>query len=118
MSANPKRVTLTPVHLVRLGSGLDAVRVQARGHGLLLGTFGLLRVRGSVDRCLLRRFRSPRCRALFVGVHGLSWASVPLAPAGVISVPVPGHLSTPDLPCPPSPPDLIVDLCVTPPEPP
>lgn len=114
----PSRLTLTPVHLLRVGTGLDGVRVEARGHGLLLGTLGALCVRGTLDRVVLRRLRGKRCRALFLGLHGLSWLSVPLAPAAEVFVPVPKAVSTPTLPPPLSTPDLAVDVTLSPPEPP
>lgn len=113
-----RRVTLTPVHLVRAGVGRDAVRVEARGVGLIFGSLGLLRVRGSLDVVLLRRLRSNRCRALFIGLHGVAWASVRLPPAGRTSVPAVGDLHAPELPPAPALPALDVNLTVNPPEPP
>lgn len=117
-AAKSKRVALTPVHLVRTGEGRDAVRVQARGSGFLVGSVGFLRVRGELDTCLLRRFRSARCRALFVGLHGVAWASVPLPPAGHVEVPEVGTLKPPEAPRALALPDLDVELRVNPPEPP
>ncbi len=111
------RLSLTPVHLVRAGEGLDAVRVQARGFGFVVGSFGVLRVRGALDTVVFRRFRSGRAFALFLGA-GLGWASVRLAPAGRASVPAVEQLSAPALPPALSLPRLDVRLTVRPPEPP
>lgn len=116
MGNTPRRLTLRPLHLVRAGPGLDAVRIEARGFGFVLGSLGLLRVRGSLEKNVLRRFPSGRCRALFLGLHGLAWASVALAPAGELAVPRVGALGAPEVPGAPSLPDLAVDLSVTPPE--
>ena len=111
-------VKLTPAHLFRVGAGLDAVRVQARGFGFILGSFGLLRVRGSIDSVVFRRFRSDRCRALFIGLNGVSWASVRLAPATRTFVPDPGEPRLPALPSLAPLPSLDVQLTVRAPEPP
>lgn len=111
-------VKLTPAHLVRVGVGLDAIRVQARGFGVILGSLGLWWVRGALDTVVFRRFRSGRCRALFIGLNGVGWASVQLAPASLTRVPAVRALQ------PPAPatllplPALDVHLAVRPPEPP
>ena len=110
-------VTLTPLHLIRVGAGLDAVRVQARGVGVIFGSLGLLRVRGSLDTVVRRRFPKGRCRALFIG-SGVAWASVRLPVAGRISVPPVAGLHPPRLPRAVDLPALEVQLTVTPPEPP
>ena len=110
-------VKLTPVHLVRVGAGLDAVRVQARGLGIIVGSLGLLRVRGALDTVVFRSFRSDRCRALFIGLNGFSWASIRLAPITRTSIP-PIDGRAPQLPSLRPLPPLDVQLTVHPPEPP
>ena len=112
-----KRVTITPAHLIRAGAGLDAVRLEARGFGFVIGSLGLLRVRGTLDTWLLRRFRSQRCRALFIGLHGIAWASVRLAPEGRALVPTVSDQRTPEPPV-VTLPRLDLHLTVSPPEPP
>ena len=109
---------LTPAHLVRVGAGLDAVRVEARGVGLIVGSFGLSWVWGSKDTVVFRRFRFGRCRALFLGLNGIGWASVALAPASRTSVPAVRELRLPALPALLPFPALDVHLTVRPPEPP
>jgi hypothetical protein len=111
-------VKLTPAHLVRVGGGLDAVRVQARGFGLLFGSFGLRWVPGAIDAVVFRRFGSGRCRALFIGLRGIGWASIALAPAGLALVPPVEELRPPELPSLSPLPALEVHLAVRAPEPP
>lgn len=120
MSGKPsaQRVTLTPAHLVRLGSGLDAVRLQARGFGFLFGSLGVLTVRGTLDALLFRRFGAGRCRVLFLGLHGVAWASIPLPVPGRVAVPVVPALRGPALPAAAVLPSLAQHLTVSPPEPP
>ena len=113
---NAPRVLLAPAHLFRAGPGRDAVRLRARGFGFVVSSMGLFTVRGSVDALILRRFTSPRCRALFLGLHGVSWASIGLPPVGRARVPVVHQLRTPPLPTPLSLPALEVHLTVTPPQ--
>ena len=114
MSGTP--LTLTPGHLVRVGSGLDAIRVQARGHGLLLGSLGFRLVRGSLDGLFF--LRGDRCRVLFLGFHGVAWVSLQLPPAARTSVPVAGPARLPEFPVLQALPSLRVQLTVTAPEPP
>ena len=110
-------MTLTAAHRVRVGEGLDAVRLEARGFGLLIGTFGLRWVSGSLDVLVWRRFGARRrCRALFLGLHGLAWSSVQLAPIGRAAVPEARPPQLPALPAAPRFPDLAVRLTVTPPD--
>jgi hypothetical protein len=111
-------LTLTPLHLVRVGTGLDGIRVQARGHGIILGSLGFLLVRGSLDGLLYRRLRGSRCRVLFLGFHGVAWVSMALPPAARTSVPVALPARIPELPPLQALPSLRVQLTVTPPEPP
>jgi hypothetical protein len=112
------RVSLTPLHLVRAGDGLDEVRLQARGFGLLLGSAGLRWVRRSLDAVALRRFAKDRCWALFLGLHGVAWASVRLKPAGRASVPAVEQLKAHPLPVAAPLPSFGVNLTLRPPEPP
>ncbi len=112
------RLTVTPVHLVRVGSGLDAFRMQARGHGLILGALGVLLVRGSLEGLFFRRLRGDRCRVLFLGLHGVAWVSMLLPPAARTSVPVALPAALPEFPSLQALPSLRVQLTVTPPEPP
>lgn len=105
---------LTPAHLVRLGPGADAVRVQARGFGILLGSFGLRRVVGSLDALVF--VRAGRCRAWFVGLHGLARASVSLAAHAHPSIPAVGDSHPPQLPSLRPLPALELQLTVRPPE--
>ena len=112
------RLTVTPVHLVRVGSGLDAFRMQARGQGLILGALGFLLVRGSLDGLFFRRLRGDRCRVLFLGLHGVAWVSMLLPPAARTSVPVALPAALPEFPSLQALPSLRVQLTVTPPEPP
>lgn len=116
MSGTP--LTLTPVHLVRVGNGLDAIRVQARGSGLILGSLGFQFVRRSLDGLFYRRLRGDRCRVLFLGFHGVAWVSLALPPAARTSVPVAGPARLPEFPSLQALPSLRVELTVTPPEPP
>ncbi|MCA2979061.1 MAG: hypothetical protein INH41_02920 [Myxococcaceae bacterium] len=118
MSATPRnaRVTLTPVHLVRAGSGLEAVRLRARGFGLVIGSFGARLVVGSLDTIVFHRGAARPCRALFLGL-GLGWASARLAPSARLRVP---HVERLRAPAPPSPragPRVQLRLTVTPPAP-
>ncbi len=114
----PRPLTLTPAHLVRVGRGLDGIRVEARGFGLLIAFFGVRWVRGSLGGVFLRRFRQERCRALFVGLHGLAWASIALPRASLVEVPAIGSLEPPQLPSLQALPSLRVELTVTAPRPP
>ena len=116
MSGTP--LTLTPAHLVRVGTGPDAIRVQARGYGLLLGSLGLRLVRRSLDGLFYRRLRGDRCRVLFLGLHGVAWVSLPLPPAARTSVPVALPAALPEFPTLQALPSLRVELTVIPPEPP
>ncbi len=117
--ATPRRaLSLTPAHLVRVGTGLDAVRIQARGPGILIGTFGVRRVRAVLDVVVLHRFRTARCRALLIGLRGVSWVSIPLAPVSPLAAPQVTPLFAPSSPPPPTLPSLAFTLTVTPPEPP
>lgn len=109
-------VTLTPVHLVRAGTGPDAVRVRVRGFGLLLGSFGAFLVRGSFDRVLVRWFGAGRVRALFIGLPFFAWRSVALAPAAVLDVPRVELASAPKLPRAAPVPSLEIHLTLMPPE--
>lgn len=111
-------LSLTPVHLVRAGEGLDAVRVQARGPGVILGTLGLLRVGRGLDAVVLRRFRGDRCRALYLGLFGVAWVSVSLPPRAHVAVPPVPPAEPPRPPAVVSVPDLAVRLTVNPPVPP
>jgi hypothetical protein len=108
------RVTLTPLHRVRAGEGSDAVRLQARGLGLLIGTFGVLRVRGTLDTVRLKRLPAERCWAVFLGL-GFGWASARLPAAGRLRVPAVARVVTPPLPSVTAP-DLQLQLTVTPPQ--
>ena len=116
MSGTP--LTLTPAHLVRVGSGLDAIRVQARGYGFILGSLGFLVVRRSLDGLFYRRLRGDRCRVLFLGFHGAAWVSLSLPPAAHTAVPVALAARLPEFPELQALPSLRVELTVTPPEPP
>jgi hypothetical protein len=115
MSGTP--LTLTPAHVVRLGAGLEGIRVQARGSGIIIGSLGFLWVRGSLDGLFFRRLGN-RCRALFIGTHGVAWVSIPLAPVARTSVPIVKLLQPPELPSVQALPSLRVHLTVTSPEPP
>jgi hypothetical protein len=117
--APPHRaLSLTPVHLVRAGDGLDAVRVRARGPGVILGTFGVLRVGRVLDAIVLRRFRTDRCRALLLGLSGVAWVSIALAPRGQLDVPPAMPAEPPRAPAVEPVPELAVRLTVNPPVPP
>jgi hypothetical protein len=116
MSGTP--LTLTPGHLVRVGNGPDAIRVQARGYGFIFGSLGFRLVRGSLDGLFYRRLLGDRCRVLFLGFHGVAWVSISLPPAARTSVPVAGPARVPELPRLQALPSLRVQLTVTPPEPP
>jgi hypothetical protein len=116
MNAQPSpRVQLTPVHLVRAGSGLDAVRLRARGIGLVFGTFGARWVRGEIDAVIVRRFPGARCRAVFVGL-GVGWASVRLGPVARLDVPQVAQVEPPRVVEGSPMPDVSLHLTVTPPE--
>lgn len=120
MSGKPsaQRVTPTPAHLVHLGSGPHAVRLQARGIGFIIGSLGLLAVRGTLDTQLFRRFSAGRCWVLFLGLHGVAWASIRLPVPGRVTVPVVPALRVPALPSAALLPSLAQHLTVSPPEPP
>lgn len=111
-------MALTATHLIRIGLGLDIVRVQARGSGFVVGSLGLRRVRGTLDAFAFRRFRGDRCRVLFIGLHGLSWSSLRLPPARRVSVPSVTRLAPPELPLPFLTPSLAVEVSLRVPEPP
>lgn len=82
------RLSVIGCHLVRAGQGLDALQLHARGYGVLFGASGLHLVWGEFHRVLLRRF-NPRVRVFFLGVHGLTWATIRLADAVPLNVPSP-----------------------------
>jgi hypothetical protein len=110
-------VTLTPVHLVRAGTGPDWVRLQVRGFGLVLGSLGCFFVFGRFDRALLRRFPAGRCRVLFIGLPYLfAWRSAALAPAAKLDVPALERVASPILPRAVEAPSLEIQLTLTPPE--
>jgi len=111
-------LSLTPVHLVRAGDGLDAVRVTARGPGFILGTFGFMLVGPVLDAIVLRRFRTDRCRALLLGFSGVAWVSIALAPRGQLDVPHAMPAEPPRAPAVEPVPELAVRLTVNPPVPP
>ena len=111
-------LSLTPVHLVRAGEGLDAVRVTARGPGFILGTFGLMLVGRGLDAIVLRRFRTERCRALLLGFAGVAWVSIALPPRLHVDVPKATPAEPPRPPAVEPVPELAVRLTVTPPVPP
>jgi hypothetical protein len=109
-------VTLTPLHLVRAGAGPDAVRLQVRGFGLVLGTLGVFFVSGAFDRVLLRRFRSRRVRVFFLGIP-FGWRSARLAPETKLAVPDVERSAAPRLPAVAPAPSLALSLTITAPEP-
>lgn len=110
-------VTLTPVHLVRAGIGPDAVRLQVRGFGLVLGSLGAFFVFGRFDRVLLRRFPGDRCRVLFIGLPNLfAWRSSALAPLAKLDVPALDRVTSPVVPRAAQAPSLEIHLTLTPPE--
>ncbi|MFT3837469.1 MAG: hypothetical protein QM723_10790 [Myxococcaceae bacterium] len=109
-------VTLTPVHLVRAGTGSDAIRLHVRGFGLLLGSLGTFFVRGNLDRVVLRRFPGPRVRVFFFGLPFFSWRSVALAPQAKLDVPRVERAAAPRLPRAAPAPSLEFHLTITPPE--
>ena len=138
MSEPQRRLTLTPVHLVRVDAGLEAIEagnpaseaieagnpaseaieVRARGYGVLLSSLGFFRVWRSLDAVLFRRLPRGRCRALFLGLHGAAWVSLSLPPSARTSVPIVRSPRLPELPSMQALPSLRVQLTVTPPEPP
>ncbi len=89
--------------------------IEARGSGLLIGSFGVSWVRGSLRAGMLRE---GRCWAIFLGLHGIAWASVTLRPAASIRVPLARVLQPPELPAVQALPSLRVQLTVTAPRPP
>lgn len=117
MSGTQRPLTLAPVHLFRFGAGRDAVVVQARGFGVVIGSPGFLPVWRSLNAVLFRDWPRGRCRALFVGLHGVAWVSLSLPPAARSSVP-PVDARSPELPSLRALPSLRVHLTVTPPAPP
>lgn len=106
------------MHLVRAGDGVDAVRVTARGPGFIVGTFGIMRVGRVLDAIVLRRFRTDRCRALLLGLSGVAWVSIALAPRGQLDVPLAVPAEPPRPPAVEPVPELAVRLTVNPPVPP
>jgi hypothetical protein len=86
-SSRPAVLSLTAGHEVRAGPGLDAVHVRAVGRGLLVGPAGVRLVWGALDRWVLRRFDRPRARAVFLGTHGVVWATATLASPGRATAP-------------------------------
>ncbi len=76
---------LTAVHLIRVGTGPAAIRLQARGVGWVFGNFGAALVWRELDQ--VRLVRAPRAWALFIGLHGIRWARVRLPPAGHVAPP-------------------------------
>ena len=118
MSETQRRLTLTPAHLVRFGTGPEAIEVRARGFGIVLSSLGFFRVWRSLSVVVFRQLTRDRCRGLFVGLHGVSWVSTPLPPSAHASVPALGPLRTPLLPSMQALPSLRVQLTVTPPAPP
>jgi hypothetical protein len=109
---------LSAVHLLRLGDGPDAVRIEARGRGFIFGSFGALAVRG--NRKVVRAARLPAGRgwAVFVGLHGARFARVQLAPAVHHATPAIDSLRPPSLPKVARIDGVGVELTVNPPEPP
>jgi hypothetical protein len=115
-ATRPQVLTLAAAHALRAGPGLDAVRVRARGHGLLFGPGGVRLVWGAFEGVVLRRFPGSRARAVFVGLEGLARAAAPLPPQGRASRPAAPWLEPPPAPPPPRVPPLAVPFTPLPPE--
>jgi len=115
-ASRPQVLSVTPAHALRAGPGLDAVRVRAVGHGLLLGPAGVRLVWGTLERVVLRRFPTASARALFVGLEGVARASAPLPPLGRATRPAAPWLEAPPAPPPPEVPALAVAFTAHPPE--
>jgi hypothetical protein len=113
-----RAVTLEALHAIRAGKGLEALRLTASGRGFVFGALGAFRVRGSLDTVVLCHAPRDRLRVFFVGLHGLSWATLRLPPVVASSPPVVRELSAPVLPALAPLPELAVRLTVRPPEPP
>jgi hypothetical protein len=82
-----ERLSLHPGNRVRAGQGLDSLEVRATGRGLLLGATGLRMVWGRWQGVVFRRFRTGSAWALFIGLHGLTFARARLGPASTLRVP-------------------------------
>ena len=116
MVGTTRTLTLSPVHLLRVGDGPDAVRIEARGRGVIVGSFGLLRVHGALKVVRTARLPAGRGWALFFGFHGAAFARVQLAPTTPTSTPAIEALRAPLIPRAVSVERVGVELTVQPPE--
>ena len=66
-------LSLAPAHLVRVDAGVEAIEIKARGYGIIISSLGFFRVWRSLRALRFCRLPRGRCRALFLGLHGVAW---------------------------------------------